>query len=90
MLSQLEEQGTSLAISQKAEGQLRAQLHTLTDSCATLEAQVQSVTGAGAALQARYAALKLQAAKVNFKFQNFWVFMLNFPVLALLAMLLTT
>ncbi len=74
MLSQLKEQGTTLAISQEAEGQLRAQLHTLTESCASLEAQVQSVTEGSAALQARYAALEIQAAQVNFKFQKVLVF----------------
>ncbi|DBA70188.1 TPA: hypothetical protein ACH3X2_012232 [Trebouxia sp. C0005] len=63
VLSRFEAQGTTLAISQEAEGQLRAQLHTLTESCATLEAQVQSGTEAGAALKARYAALEIQAAK---------------------------
>ena len=67
VLSQLEEQGTSLGISQEAAGQLRAQLHMLTDSCARLEAQVQSVTEGSTTLQARYAALQIQAAQVTFK-----------------------
>ncbi len=78
VLTQLEEQGTTLAISQEAEGQLRAQLHTLTESCATLEAQVQSVTEGSAALQARYATLEIQAAKVKFNYQKVLVFMLSF------------
>jgi len=43
-----------------------------------LEEQVQSVTEGSAALQARYATLEIQAAKVKFNFQKVLVFMLSF------------
>ena len=68
VLTQFQEQGATLAISQEVEGELRAQLHTLTENCASLEAQVLSVAKGSAALQARCAALEVQAAQVKFRF----------------------
>ncbi len=68
VLTQFQEQGATLAISQEVEGELRAQLHTLTENCASLEAQVLSVAEGSAALQARCAALEVQAAQVKFRF----------------------